>query len=226
VLLNDCRPDDKRQRRTVDRFVALAAASGEPLPPVEAPLLRLPAGAAEAAEASLGLVHSGRPLLALCPGAEFGPAKRWPARHFALVARHWVAIGGQVRVFGGPGDRSTAEALLAGLGETPAVENLVGRTTLAEAAALLGQAKAVVTNDSGLMHLAAALARPVVALYGPSDPALTPPLAADVQVLTLDLPCSPCHARRCPLVHHKCLEELPPRLVSERLAPILDQAHP
>jgi len=226
VLLNDSRPDDKRHRRTVDRFVALAAAAGEPPPPVEPPQLRLPPGASEAAEAALGLTASGRPLLALCPGAEYGPAKRWPARHFALVARHWLAVGGQVQLFGSPGDRPAAEALLAALGEGPTVENLVGRTTLAQAAALLAKAKAVVANDSGLMHLAAALGRPVIALFGPSDPALTPPLAPDAQVLALDLPCRPCHARRCPLVHHKCLEELSPRAVSERLAPILDQTHP
>jgi heptosyltransferase-2 len=108
------------------------------------------------------------------------------------------------------------------------VQNLVGRTTLMQAAALIAGAKAVVANDSGLMHLAAALGRPLVALFGPSDPALTPPLAADAAVLARDLACQPCHARRCPLVHHKCLEELSPRVVSERLAPILDQAahHP
>jgi heptosyltransferase-2 len=226
VLLNDCRPDDKRHRRTVDRFVALAVAPGETVPPVELPQLRIPAGAVEAVDASLGLVRDDRPLLALCPGAEYGPAKRWPARHFALLARHWISVGGQVQVLGGPGDRPTAEALLDGLSETAAVANLTGRTTLGQAAALLSQARAVVTNDSGLMHMAAALGRPVIALYGPSDPALTPPLAADAQVLTLDLPCRPCHARRCPLVHHKCLEELPPSLVSDRLAPILDRAHP
>jgi heptosyltransferase-2 len=226
VLLNDCRPDDRRHRRTVDRFVALATAPGEPPPAVEPPQLRLPPGAGEVALSALGLTSTGRPLLALCPGAEYGPAKRWPPRHFALVARHWIAVGGQVQILGGPGDRPAAAALIAAAGETPALENLVGRTTLAQAAALLAEAQAVVSNDSGLMHLAAALGRPVIALYGPSDPALTPPLASDAQVLTLDLPCRPCHARRCPLVHHKCLEELSPRLVSERLAPILDQAHP
>lgn len=230
-LLTDARADDKRHRRTVDRFVALAVAPGEATPPLEPPHLRLPPGATEQAREALGLASSGRPLLALCPGAEFGPAKRWPARHFALVARHWIAVGGRVQLFGGPGDRPAADALVAALGEGPALEqleNLVGRTTLLQAAALLHAAKAVVANDSGLMHLAAALDRPLVALYGPSDPALTPPLTPAASVLALDLPCQPCHARRCPLVHHKCLEELSPRVVSERLAPILDQAahHP
>jgi len=228
VLLSDARPDDRRHRRTVDRFVALADDPDEPPAAVEPPRLRLPQGATAAAREALGLGASDRPLLALCPGAEYGPAKRWPARHFAVVARHWLAVGGQVQLFGGAGDRPAAEALMAALGQNPAVENLVGRTTLAQAAALLAGAQAVVANDSGLMHLAAALGRPLIALYGPSDPALTPPLAADAQVLALDLDCRPCHARRCPLVHHKCLEELSPRVVSERLAPILDQAahHP
>jgi heptosyltransferase-2 len=207
----------------VDRFVALAAADGEAPTPAEPPRLRLPSGAVEAAREALGLAASGRPLLALCPGAEYGPAKRWPARHFALVARHWIAVGGQVQLFGGPGDRPAAAALVAALGEDMAVEDLVGRTTLAQAAALIGAAQAVVANDSGLMHLAAALGRPLVALYGPSDPALTPPLAAEAEVLALDLDCRPCHARRCPLVHHKCLEELSPRVVSDRLARILDR---
>jgi heptosyltransferase II len=228
ALLTDARHDDKKHRRTVDRFVALAVGPDETPPPVEPPHLRLPPGATEAAQQALGLTPSGRPLLALCPGAEYGPAKRWPARHFALVARHWLAVGGQVQLFGGPGDRPAADALVTALGDGVTVENLVGRTTLTQAAALLAGAKAVVTNDSGLMHLAAALGRPLVALFGPSDPALTPPLAHDAAVLALALDCQPCHARRCPLVHHKCLEELSPRVVSERLAPILDQAahHP
>jgi lipopolysaccharide heptosyltransferase II len=118
--------------------------------------------------AALGLQAPRARLLAIAPGAEYGPAKRWPTRHFAALAAAKRAQGWQVWVFGSPGDRDAAA-------EIPAEENLAGRTSLDQAVALLSLADAVVSNDSGLMHVAAALGRPQVALFGPSDPLRTGP---------------------------------------------------
>ncbi len=207
VLLTDARRLDKTALpRTVDRFVALAGA-GAPVPP----RLTLPDGAVEEALRALDLARPTQPLLALCPGAEYGEAKRWPAASFAEVARKHLARGGAVWLFGGPGDQAIAQAVA---DAAPGGLVVAGRTDLAQAVALLSLADAVVTNDSGLMHVAAALGRRVVAIYGSSSPAMTPPLppldAPPARVVSLALPCSPCYERRCPLGHLDCLKKLEP----------------
>jgi len=162
--------------------------------------------------AALGLQAPEVPLLAIARGAEYGPAKRWPARHFATLAAAKRAQGWQVWVFGSPGDRDAAA-------EIPADQNLAGRTSLDQAVALLSLADTVVSNDSGLMHVAAALGRPQVALFGPSDPVRTGPHNAKAQVLRLGIECSPCNKRICPLGHHRCLEDLIPAQVLALLPP-------
>lgn len=210
ILLTDAHRLDKTALpRTVDRFVALAGA-GTASPP----RLTLPAGAADAAIQDLGLTRPSGALVALCPGAEYGEAKRWPAAHFAEVARTHQAKGGAVWVFGGPGDRAVAQEVA---DTAPGAVVLAGRTDLAQATALLSLADAAVTNDSGLMHVAAALGRRVVAIYGSSSPAMTPPLppldAPPARVVSLALPCGPCYQRRCPLGHLDCLKKLEPKRV-------------
>jgi heptosyltransferase-2 len=208
-LLNDRRRDPGHGvARTVDRFVALAAEPGEPVPPAQAPRLAVPPGRAAAALAALGLARPAGRLLALCPGAEFGPSKRWPVEHFAALARAYGERGWQVWLFGGPGDAPAAARIAADAG--PGCVDLAGRTALDQAVALLALADAVVSNDSGLMHVAAALARPQVALFGSSSPKVTPPLSDRASALWLGLGCSPCFKRDCPLGHHKCLRELAP----------------
>jgi len=196
-----------------DRYAALAAPSGEPPPrPLAPPRLEVDEANLAIAVARFGLDRS-RPVAAFCPGAEYGPAKRWPARHFAALARALAARGRRVWLIGSPADRAIGDEI-AGLAGGAAI-NLCGRTDLAAAIDLLSVAEVVVSNDSGLMHVAAALGRPLVALYGSSSPAHTPPLAP-ARLVSLGIECSPCFQRECPLGHFKCMNDLlPERVLAE-----------
>jgi heptosyltransferase-2 len=205
------RLDEAATPLMVERYLQLAETPGRP---VERPL---PAARIDVDEANLliavsrlGLDRS-RPVVALCPGAEYGPAKRWPARHFAALARALAARRKAVWLMGAAADRALGDEI-AGLAAGAPV-NLCGRTDLGAAIDLLSVAEAVVTNDSGLMHVAAALGRPLVALYGSSSPAHTPPLAPRARIVRLELECSPCFERECPLGHFRCMSELAPERV-------------
>ena len=215
-LLNDLRTlDEKALPRLVDRYAALAQPAGEALRrPVPEPRLRSEAAAREATLAKLGL-DKDRPAAAFAPGAEYGPAKRWPPRHFAALARTFAARGWQVWLLGSARDAKAAREIAEQAGE--ACVDLAGRTTLDEAIDLLAAAARVVTNDSGLMHIAAALDRPTAAIFGSSSPDYTPPLSAHARVVSLRLECSPCFQRVCPLGHTDCLEKLDPARVLESL---------
>ena len=208
-LLNDIRKlDEAALPLIVERYAALAQPAGTALRrPLPDPRLAVDESARAAAVAKHSLDVS-RPIAAFAPGAEYGPAKRWPARHFARLARDLAARGHAIWLFGSAKDAPvTAEinALSGGL-----CVDLAGRTTLEEAIDLLSLAARVVSNDSGLMHVAAALDRPMAALFGSSSPAITPPLSARARVISLRLACSPCFARVCPLGHTHCLEHLEP----------------
>jgi heptosyltransferase-2 len=217
-LINDARRDPGHAAaRTIDRFLALAGAAGPP----PAPRLSVPAETVRAALGALALAAPDGRLLALGPGAEFGPSKRWPAEHFAALARAWQAQGGAVWLIGGPGDRAASAAIAA---SAPGCLDLAGRTDLAQAVALLSLADAVVSNDSGLMHVAAALGRPQVALFGSSSPEITPPLSPHARALWLRLDCSPCFKRVCPLGHHRCLRDLTPAAVMQALQEVWAEA--
>lgn len=205
-LLSDVRVLDKqRYPLMVQRFLALAYPA-KVLPSGATPsprLISLPEAQAQVL-AKLGL-NLNKPVLALCPGAEYGPAKQWPASHFAEVAKHYMNQGWQVWVLGGPKDKAIAETILQMSGGQDG-HSLAGQTSLTEVIDVLAQVNAVVTNDSGLMHVAAALARPLVAIYGSSTPGFTPPLTAQATVLTpKDLACSPCFERTCRFGHYQCL---------------------
>jgi lipopolysaccharide heptosyltransferase II len=130
-----------------------------------------------------------------CPGAEYGPAKRWP--YFKELAER---VGLPVLLLGSAKEREQCAAIRG--------RNLAGETTLDEAIELIAGAQLVVANDSGLMHVAAALDRPQVALFGSSSPKHTPPLSGRARVLWLGIECSPCYARECPLGHFRCMREL------------------
>ncbi|MCK6390618.1 MAG: lipopolysaccharide heptosyltransferase II [Azonexus sp.] len=195
----------------VERFAQLAQAPGTPLHrPVAYPVLR---STAEDQAKTLNALGFTRPekVVAFCPGAEYGPAKRWPAAHFAELARWLAAEGCAIWLFGSPKDHAVAEEisqLAPGL-----CRNLCGTTSLAQAVDLLALADLVVCNDSGLMHVAAAVDRPIVAIYGSSSPGFTPPLSDRADILSLKLDCSPCFKRECPLVHLDCLNRLTPAQV-------------
>ena len=212
ALLNDTRMLNKKTHwRMVDRFNALARRRGETPPVAPAPHLVADAGGIERALQRLGIARPTQPVLALCPGAEYGPAKRWPFAHFAEVAQHKLAQGWAVWLFGSDKDAEVA-AKIDALAQHRCL-NLAGRTSLGEAIDLMSLASAIVANDSGLMHVAAALERPLVAIFGSSDPTHTPPLRTSAQILYKGLDCSPCFARECPLGHTNCLVEIAPDAV-------------
>ena len=214
-LLNDWRRLDRdRHPKMIERFMALAYPPGQTLPqPYPAPALRVDAANREALVERFDLATS-EPVTALCPGAEYGAAKRWPAEHFAGLAQARLKAGHGVWVIGSRGDQALGAAIAEA---APGTVNLAGRTRLADAVDLLSLADAVVTNDSGLMHVACALSVRVVALYGSTSPDFTPPLDANAQVLSLGLDCQPCFQRQCPLGHFKCLRELKPADVVQAL---------
>ncbi|CAK0746996.1 ADP-heptose--LPS heptosyltransferase 2 [Gammaproteobacteria bacterium] len=206
-LLNDIRSGIAE--RTVDRFVALGMEPGVVLPdPLPLPRLTADRDAAVAVLARLSIAPPTKPVLVLCPGAEYGPAKRWPVTHFAAVAHKATVSGWQVWLFGSNHDATLTTEIQQLSGKVTV--DFAGRLSLVEAIDLLSLASAVVTNDSGLMHMAAALDRPLVALFGSSDPRHTPPLSAHATILHRRLPCSPCLRRVCPRSHMKCLQGLTP----------------
>ena len=208
-LLNDLRYlDEQGYPMMVQRFAALALEAGECLPQDFAkPKLTIDGKEQAQTLQILGLKHDA-PVLALCPGAEFGRAKQWPAAYYATVAREKLKQGWQVWLLGSPNDVVVAQEIQS-LTQHACVD-LSGKTSLTQAIDVLSAAHLVLANDSGLMHIAAALGLPLVAFYGSTDPKFAPPLADKAKSLCLDLSCSPCAERDCPLGHHACMLNLTP----------------
>ena len=183
----------KPDRRMRQHYARLAEAPGdEPRQPLAQPCLKVDAGQVAATCARFQVLQ---PYAVLCPGAEYGPAKRWP--YFAELAPR---LGIAAVLLGSSNDAAAAAGIDG--------RNLVGKTTLDEAIDLIAGARYVVTNDSGLMHVAAALGRPLVALFGSSSPEKTPPQSDRARVLWLKPECSPCFQRECPLGHFRCMREI------------------
>lgn len=216
LLLNDTRTlDTACHPTTLQRFAALAGSRGAEPPALQMPRFEVRVADVQATMQALGVQKSARRrVLALCPGAEFGSARQWPTLHFAELGRQFAREGWDIWLFGSAEDLAVSEGVAA---TCKVVTNLVGRTTLEQAVDLLSLADAVVANDSGLMHLAAALGRPLVALYGPSDPVIAPPFSQPSRLVRLGLLCSPCDRRECPLGTTACLVDMPVEQVAEAL---------
>ena len=224
VLVNRCAEGPDASQAMSARYAALAGVvgvEGETRLTLPIPRLVVDTMAIAAVRARFGFAAADE-LIALCPGAEYGPAKRWPADHFASLAQTLLAQrpDAHVLLLGGKGDRAIADEIVARATNTRSsgrLHNLAGTTDLNEAIALIAASTQVVSNDSGLMHVAAALSRPQVAIFGSSDPRHTPPLSPRAKTLWLHLDCSPCFERTCPLGHLNCLVGITPQRVLDSM---------
>ena len=215
LLTDPRRLDPKSLPRMVQRFAHLAGGRDEPLPQaLPRPALRVSAAEVEAVLAAKGLARPPR-LACFCPGAEYGPAKRWPARYFGHLAQLLSREGYAVWLLGSNKDAAIGAEIAQHA--AAAARDLTGKTSLDEAITLLSVADQVVTNDSGLMHVAAALDRPLVAIYGSSSPEFTPPLSDRARVVRLGIACSPCFERVCPLGHFDCMMRLEPERIAREI---------
>ncbi|MFD1384292.1 lipopolysaccharide heptosyltransferase II [Rhodanobacter aciditrophus] len=217
-LLNERRKLDKSVlNQTVKRFVSLGVEKDQAYPPSERPNPELRVDPNN--QAKLYQTHSlapDRPAVAMMAGAEYGPAKQWPLEHFSELAKQLIERGYQVWILGGPKDVDDGNAITEGLGEF--AYNLCGATKLVDAIDLLAAAEVAVSNDSGLMHVAAAVGTKVHGIYGSTSELFTPPLTDNKVIHNLHLECSPCFKRTCPLGHTNCLKQILPEQISASIA--------
>ncbi|WP_122055964.1 lipopolysaccharide heptosyltransferase II [Vibrio sp. Evd11] len=221
-LLNDLRPNKKNFQYMVERYVALAhpktdmigSSSLGGLENLPHPKLAIDITAQQQTLEKY-LLSQERSVIGLCPGAEFGPSKQWPVAHYAQVANEMINQGQQVWLFGSAKDKETTQSIksLVEHSNQQYVFDLAGKTSLIEVVDLLAACKSVVSNDSGLMHVAAAVGCHVVGVYGSTSPKYTPPLAKQVDIISTNIECRPCFERECPLGHSKCLKDLKPNQV-------------
>lgn len=206
VLINDRRDFDKAaHRRTVDRFAALGMDRGVIVEDVPTPSLRVDADEQRRLIRALSL-DANRRVVALMPGAEYGPSKRWPPEYFRELATRYAETGRQVWVLGSEKDRPVGDEIAV----ADNVMNLCGKTSLSEVVDLLALCERAVSNDSGLMHIAAAVGIRVHAIFGSTSPALTPPIADRKHIHFVDVECGPCFKRVCKPGHHRCMREITP----------------
>lgn len=210
-LLNDVRYLNKRQLpKMVQRYVALGLANKALMPDLPTPKLLAPTESVNKALAKFNLDIS-KPVLALCPGAAYGPAKRWPEEYFAKIAKQRISAGWQVWFFGSQADDAVIETIRKQIGTD--TTSFAGKIDLMETIDLLSAVNAVVTNDSGLLHISASLDKPLVAIYGSTSAEFTPPLGKKAKIVQEDLPCRPCFKRECPLRHLNCMYMIKPERV-------------
>ena len=228
-LLNDARVLDKAAwPLMVERYVALAYDKGvmqsaRDLPqPLLWPRLQVSEAEKQQMRATFRLSDE-RPVIGFCPGAEFGPAKRWPHYHYAALAEKLIAQGYQIALFGSAKDNDAGNQIIAALPkeQQPWCRNLAGETALEQAVVLIAACEAVVSNDSGLMHIAAALDRPLVALYGPSSPDFTPPLSHKARVIRLITGYHKVRKGEGEQGYHQSLIDITPEQVNDELSRLL-----
>jgi len=223
-LLNDIRTlDTEKYPLMIERLAALAFSPNASLPKIlPYPDLVTTAEGLQQVQIKYGL-NKQRQTLVICPGAEFGNAKQWPEEHYAAAASQKIREGWQVWILGSRHDLQTTEKI-SRLVEKECQDfciNLAGRTELVEAIDIIALADAMITNDSGLMHIAAAVNTPLVVVYGSTSPAFTPPLGERIGIVQSDIPCAPCFQRTCPLGHRKCLVDQMPQTVLNQLEKVL-----
>ena len=222
-LINDVRALDKNKlKKTVERFVSLGLSKNESLPVMMPnPHLTSAPEAAWILARSLGILDKKNKILGLCPGAEYGEAKRWPAEYYAEVAHNALEKGWQVWLFGSDKDISVTAQINA-LTQNRC-QDFGGKTKLAEAIDLMSLCDTIISNDSGLMHVAAALIKgddshkKLIAIFGSSDPYHTPPMHPRAVIEYLGLACSPCFKRECPLGHLNCLMQITPDSIYKKI---------
>ncbi|MEZ8965757.1 lipopolysaccharide heptosyltransferase II [Vibrio breoganii] len=221
-LLTDVRQNRKKFKYMVERYVALShpkekmlnSDSLGGLDKLAYPKLEIPEVEKKQTLQKFELNLS-RTVVGLCPGAEFGPSKQWPIEYFAEVANELIKQGYQVWIFGSQNDQSIGDSLanLVKDDHKAHLVNLVGSCTLVEAIDLISCCETVISNDSGAMHIAAAVGSSVIGIYGSTSPNYTPPLSKSVAILSTDIECRPCFERECPYGHLKCLKELSTKMV-------------
>ncbi len=212
-LLNDYKKINKKiYSLMVQRFVALA----DNWQILDCPQPKLQADFVQAKQLLQQFgVKTDKPIIALCPGAAYGPAKRWPSHYFAEVAQYFIQQQWQVFLIGSKADQPAAAKIQTGCNQQ--CVDYTGRLSLDQSVDVLALSQLVLSNDSGLMHIAAALSLPQVAIYGSSTPDFTPPLSEHAQVMSVDLDCRPCFKRQCPLQHLNCLKQVKPVQVIKAL---------
>lgn len=214
--------DKKRLPMTVQRFIDLGLpVDSVPRSPSDIPAPKLQVQSADVVSVlQANTLDTKQSVLVLCPGAEFGASKQWPAAHYAEVAQHYLGQGWQVWLMGSENDTVSCDTINQLARDQCRI--LAGKTSLPEAIDLISCASLVVSNDSGLMHIAAALQVPLVAVYGSTDPRHTPPWSANHAIARLGLDCSPCFKRECPLQHLNCLNQLTPQHVLDLAQSVLE----
>jgi heptosyltransferase-2 len=207
ILLNDLRFGERRLPRMVDRCGALTLPKGESIPADwPRPELAVPMAEADEWRSKRGLADDHRPVIAFAPGA-VGPSKRWPVEYFGELAKSLTADGYQIWILGSTNEGSLAAEIVGAAG--PHARDLTS-SDLSNAILALKLARAAVSNDSGLVHVAAAMGTPTIGIFGPTSPwhwAPLNPLAAVIETRT-EVSCRPCHKPTCRMVHHRCMRDI------------------
>ena len=223
-LLSDVRKLNKAEYPLmVQRFVALCFTAGKRWNKdrIPVPRLQVDAGNQERLRQQFKLSNN-QPTLLLCPGAAYGPAKQWPSDGWVKVAKNAINDGCNVWLMGAKPDQLICDTINKRTNNQ--CINLCGQTSLLDAIDITGLADIVISNDSGAMHIAAALAKPQIAIFGSSSPEFTPPLNDKAQVISLDhLACKPCFKRTCPLEHMQCLKAISAEQVIGKIQKIINR---